>query len=153
MLRSLNVFVAILVTAGTVTVLACGTLLTLLFTRLSQIWPVLALGSLSAGYYVAGIVGLAVPTWIWWRHGLIPPAVLPGCEKRLRRGERMLAVANVVFLVSFVGPFVASAIMKNPLLPWLAIYGFLALPLCVVAWCLGLHYISSSRDRSRAWRR
>lgn len=153
MLRSLNVFLAILVTAGTVTLLACGTLLTMLLMWLSQKWPALSLASVSGGYLAASVIGLAVPIWMWWREGLIPPAVLPGCEKRLRRGERLLAIANVVFLVSFVGPFVAAEVMNNPLLPWFAVYGAFALPFCLVAWCLGLHYISSSRDRSRGRRR
>ncbi len=63
MLRSLNVFLAILVTAGTVTILACGTLLTMLLMWLSQKWPALSLASVSGGYLAASVIGLAVPIW------------------------------------------------------------------------------------------
>ena len=143
-LRNLNVFIACLV-VGSIT--AAGPLAMVIYVVGKALFGEKAISSY--GYPLGYLLMAAVLVFIWWRSGLSAAQAMRGREGRFRTGHVVLALINILAVVSFAGPMLLARISGNSnlaMLAWLAVpvYG-----LGFLAWPVGLFMVWRSGCTAR----
>ena len=143
-LRNLNVFIACLVIGG---MTAAGPLAMVIYVVGKPLFGDKAISTY--GYPLGYLLMAAVLAFIWWRTGLSAEQAMRGREGRFRTGHVVLAIINILAVVSFAGPMLLARMSGNSnlaMLAWLAVpvYG-----LGFLAWPIGLFMVWSSGSTSR----
>ena len=90
------------------------------------------------------LIGLIL-AWFWWKSGLSPAKRKPEREGRFVSGHVLLALANLILLVTFVGPLLIAKISGNSNIAMYAWFDIYAVMLGFIAWPVGLFMVWSSR--------
>lgn len=149
MLRSLSLYLAwvfILMVLGGMSI---AWLVLFLLAPIERAVPSLSPYSYALALAITGLVALVYPAWRWRSEGLLPDTLTPEHQTRLVRGERAIAIGHGLFVVGFVMPLIAMAVLQeseNALMTFYAA-SFVAVPLSVLLWGIGLYLV----DKAGRW--
>jgi MFS family permease len=82
---------------------------------------------------------------VWARRGLAPAQRLPDREKRYRKGQRLVFVANVLMFATFVLPMLFAATHGKPEYQFIGLYLTPLMIAGLIAAPVGLYFVLSSR--------
>lgn len=138
---NLNVFVTCMIIASSFAGGALAIFISLLLTPF-----VGSHSALSYAFVLAYLVVGLVLAWFWWKKGLSPAKRKPERERRFVTGHVLLALTNVILLLTFIVPISIAKISGNSGFGMYALFGMYAVMLGFIAWPVGLFMVWSSRE-------
>lgn len=152
-MRSLNVYLAWVFVGGLFGTTVLALPLMLLIMPLAYVFRSLAPIAEHLVLLADAVIVLAVPAVYWYRHGLLPPAAKPGREAGLARGQRLVLVANFLFVFVFPAPFIIGWLQQRDDYFFYVFRTMAVVPLCLILWIAGLILIVRSGQWVRRDRR
>ncbi len=146
MWRSLSLYLAwvfILVVLGGMSV---AWLAMFLLAPVARAVPSVSPYTSAVAYAITGLLAVVYPAWRWRTQGLLPDTPTAEQQARLVRGERSIAIGHGLFVLGFVAPLIAAAVLQESENAFMIFYAasFVAVPLSLLLWGIGLYLVTTA---------